>query len=156
MEKPIPKEEMDIFKTLIAEALHKADPKIQFELMGMYRRGERLSLDIDIAVWHVSYVRADQERIAEDVMELVKNALVAAGLMGSERVFQSGKKKCMFLTRVPQSHAHLLSSDEEGQVATLRALEVRVCPVESVPYFLLANTGDDMLMKVIRKAAKSR
>ncbi|KAJ9092426.1 hypothetical protein QFC21_006808 [Naganishia friedmannii] len=181
MEKLIPREEINIFSSIVRETLHKADPEIQFELMGMYRRGERISLDLDIVVWHESCVVMEDSREAEDVMRKVKDAFIKAGLMGSKGIFmdgmfplpsfatkdghvkltlcfvfgEAGDKKLLFLTRVPPSHSHLVPS-EDDKPATVRMMEVRVCHTESLPYFLLANTGDDMLMRIFREVAKER
>ncbi len=42
------------------------------------------------------------------------------------------------------------------QDATWRQIDIRVCPVPSLPYMLLGNTGDDFLMKILRAQAKQR
>ncbi|KAJ9114251.1 hypothetical protein QFC22_005703 [Naganishia vaughanmartiniae] len=131
MQKLIPREEMEIFDSVVRETLHKADPK---------------SKD------HVETAHAYQ---AKAIMLTVKNALLQAGLMGSENIFQGGDKKLLFLTRVPASHSHLLAT-EDGEPAAMRKMEVRVCAMESLPYFRLANTGDDMLMRIFRSVAKGR
>jgi DNA polymerase beta len=53
----------------------------------------------------------------------------------------------MVLTKVPE---RILPG------ASYRLMDVRLCNTTSVPYFLLANTGDDTLMKIMRKAAFDR
>lgn len=45
----------------------------------------------------------------------------------------------MGLTRLPGS-----------PTAPHRQIDVRLCPTESLPYMLLGNSGDDMLMKLLR------
>jgi DNA polymerase beta len=37
-----------------------------------------------------------------------------------------------------------------------RQIDIRICPVPSMPYMLLGNTGDDTLMKILRQAAKDK
>lgn len=97
-------------------------------------------------------------------MAKVKTALIDAGLMSPELVFLNGmlfprpipshltfphpgSKKSMVLTKVPE---RILPG------ASYRLMDVRLCNTTSVPYFLLANTGDDTLMKIMRKAAFDR
>lgn len=37
-----------------------------------------------------------------------------------------------------------------------RQIDIRLCPVESLPYMLVGNTGDDNLMRLLRLRAKNR
>lgn len=48
----------------------------------------------------------------------------------------------MGLTRLPGKNS-----------APHRQLDIRLCPAESLPYMLLGNSGDDMLMKILRWTA---
>lgn len=68
MEAMIPRDEITTFKRLIENALANEDPErecersvlkftelpmsVRFEIMGSYRRGELMSSDIDLVVWH--------------------------------------------------------------------------------------------------------
>jgi hypothetical protein len=51
----------------------------------------------------------------------------------------TGEKKSMFLSRLPGN-----------KTAPHRQVDIRLCPTESLPYMLLGNSGDDMLMKLLR------
>lgn len=48
----MPRAEIEKFQKLISKALKKADKEYGFEIMGSFRRGEALSSDIDMVVWH--------------------------------------------------------------------------------------------------------
>ena len=48
----MPRTEIEKFQKLISKALKKADKEYGFEIMGSFRRGEALSSDIDMVVWH--------------------------------------------------------------------------------------------------------
>jgi DNA polymerase beta len=52
MEQMMPRAEIEKFQTVIGTALEKADKAYGFEIMGSYRRGEMLSSDIDVVIWH--------------------------------------------------------------------------------------------------------
>jgi DNA polymerase beta len=52
MEEMMPRAEIEMFRASIAKALKRADPEYGFEIMGSYRRGEMLSSDMDVVVWH--------------------------------------------------------------------------------------------------------
>ena len=52
MEAMMPREEIGQFHSQISQALKTADTEYGFEIMGSYRRGEMLSSDIDVVVWH--------------------------------------------------------------------------------------------------------
>lgn len=51
----------------------------------------------------------------------------------------------MFLTRLPSTKG-----------AVYRQIDIRLCPVESLPYMLLGNSGDDSLMKLLRWRAMEK
>jgi DNA polymerase/3'-5' exonuclease PolX len=68
VEEFMPRSEIDKYKAVIAKALKKADPECaylrlnllhpvdekvdEFEIMGSYRRGAKLSSDIDLVITH--------------------------------------------------------------------------------------------------------
>ncbi len=52
---------------------------------------------------------------------------------------ETGDKKMMGITRLP-----------DRKDALWRRLDIRVCPFGAHSYFLLGNTGDDNLMKILR------
>lgn len=68
MDVMIPRAEVEQFDRIIKDALRREDPKreiwlryyyarpdtvvVDFATMGSYRRGESLSSDIDVVVWH--------------------------------------------------------------------------------------------------------
>lgn len=35
-------------------------------------------------------------------------------------------------------------------------MDIRLCPTQSLPYMLLGNSGDDLLMKIVRSKANSK
>jgi DNA polymerase beta len=52
----MPRSEIVQFQSVIAQALEKADKAYGFEIMGSFRRGEMLSSDMDVVIFH-PYVR---------------------------------------------------------------------------------------------------
>lgn len=126
--------------------------------MGSYRRNEPISSDVDVVVWHDSW-RHLRDEVPEELMEKVSSALFRAGLLQAETVFSLGEstwlgtpsaniggtKKLSGLTRLPQVAK-----------ARYRQLDVRLAPAESLPYMLLGNTGDDELMKILRRCANGK
>lgn len=48
----MPRAEIEESRKIITKALKKADPEYGFEIMGSYRRGEMLSSDMDVVIWH--------------------------------------------------------------------------------------------------------
>lgn len=54
-----------------------------------------------------------------------------------------GEKKLLALTRLTPASVH-------------RQIDIRLCPLQSLPYMLLGNSGDDLLMKIVRNKAISK
>nr|XP_018266221.1 uncharacterized protein I303_00194 [Kwoniella dejecticola CBS 10117]OBR88379.1 hypothetical protein I303_00194 [Kwoniella dejecticola CBS 10117] len=151
MDLMIPRSEVGEFEKLIKGALAKVDPTLGFEIMGSYRRGEFVSSDIDMVVWHKSYARRDREEKSkkggytkDSLMGKVMGALIDEGLIDEEKLFSRGEKKVLALTKLPT----------EGSIH--RQIDIRLCPLESLPYMLLGNTGDDRLMKTLRYRAMQK
>lgn len=63
-------------------------------------------------------------------------------LLDQDKIFSSGFKQFSALTTLPTK------AD-----AIHRRLNLRICPLESLPFFLLMNTGDDRLITILRKKA---
>ncbi|WVQ82605.1 hypothetical protein IAT38_004735 [Cryptococcus sp. DSM 104549] len=158
MEIMIPRSEVDELNVRIKKALAKADPMFDFAIMGSYRRGEAVSSDVDVVIWHPSFVKRDvEENIVEDIpgmgsfrgkddrlMATVLTAFEDAGLLEESKIFSKGGKKVLALTRLPTPNS------------IHRQIDIRLCPVESLPYMLLGNTGDNELMKTLRSRALTR
>ncbi|GHJ86972.1 hypothetical protein NliqN6_3374 [Naganishia liquefaciens] len=145
MERPIPRSEMGVFHKAIGDALAEADPSIQFELLGSFRRGQAFALTVEFAIWQSSYsALRDNDEAAKALMAKVKAALTAAGLMSPDFVFLNGSKKTMVLTKLPEK---VLPG------SSYRMMDIRLCKTTSVPYFLLHNTGEETLMKILRREA---
>ncbi|WWD06269.1 hypothetical protein V865_004358 [Kwoniella europaea PYCC6329] len=148
MDLMIPRSEVEEFEKLIKNALNKVDPTLGFAIMGSYRRGEYVSSDIDMVVWHKSFPKRDREDKSkkggyaiDSLMGKVMNALIREGLIQEDQLFSRGEKKVLALTRLPQPNS------------IHRQIDIRLCPLESLPYMLLGNTGDDTLMKTLRYRA---
>ncbi|ORY23556.1 hypothetical protein BCR39DRAFT_561926 [Naematelia encephala] len=149
MELMVPRNEIEQLRTLIDSAFKKADPQLSFEIVGSFRRGEALSSDIDVVVWHPSYTcreaattKSKKKLEPDSLISRVKQALCSAGLLNEHMIFSQGERKIMALTQLPNS---------TGSVH--RQIDIRLCPTTSLPYMLLGNTGDDELMKYLRVRA---
>ncbi|KAK4686411.1 hypothetical protein P7C73_g3709, partial [Tremellales sp. Uapishka_1] len=163
MEIMVPRAEIQQFEQLIRKALTAADPTsassaqgpkravslkphappVGFQIMGSYRRGEAMSSDIDLIVWHQSHKH--QRDSVEGIMGKILEALGDADLVDPDKFFSSGAKKTLGLTRLPKS--------ADNPAPVYRQIDIRLCPTDSIPYMLLGNTGDDELMKILRRQA---
>ncbi|KAH8089082.1 hypothetical protein HD553DRAFT_333676 [Filobasidium floriforme] len=160
MQSLIPREEIDEFKQLFSEAL-KIDPEIKFEICGSYRRGNALCSDIDIVAWHkqvaerstlinpiftlmlTSYNdRKSKSSETGALMELVWVALRNAGLAYEDKALGKGPKKISALIKLPKDGSKW------------RQVDIRLSTLDSLPYTMLAMSGDDTLQKILRKQAK--
>ncbi|WVQ64373.1 uncharacterized protein L199_002536 [Kwoniella botswanensis] len=148
MDLMIPRSEVEEFEKLIQNALNKVDPTLGYAIMGSYRRGEYVSSDIDMVVWHKSFPKRDREDKSkkggyapDSLMGKVMNALIQEGLIQEDQLFSRGEKKVLALTKLPRTNS------------IHRQIDIRFCPLESLPYMLLGNTGDDTLMKTLRYRA---
>ncbi|OWZ80601.1 DNA polymerase beta subunit [Cryptococcus neoformans Bt85] len=150
MDVMIPRAEVEQFDRIIKDALRREDPKLDFAIMGSYRRGESLSSDIDVVVWHESYAKKEKEgkraRKADpnSLMSKVVAALVSANVISPAKIFSQGESKVLALTQLPKANS------------LHRQIDIRLCPIESLPYMLLGNTGDGKLMKIMRWRAIQR
>ena len=59
---------------------------------------------------------------------------------------KTGPKKVIALTRCPRTGR---------EDAPWRQIDIRLCPLESLPFMLVGNTGDARLMKLLRWRARS-
>ncbi|WVF66629.1 hypothetical protein IAT40_001369 [Kwoniella sp. CBS 6097] len=152
MDLMIPRSEVAEFEELIRTSLSKVDPTLGFAIMGSYRRGEFVSSDIDMVVWHDSFLKRDKEEKrsskkgydVDGLMGRVMKALFDARLLEEDKLFSRGEKKVLALARLPRNTAYH------------RQIDIRLCPLESLPYMLLGNTGDDTLMKILRHRAMAK
>lgn len=150
MDVMIPRAEVEEFDGIIKDALRREDPKLNFAIMGSYRRGENLSSDIDVVVWHESYVKKEKEKKRarkadpNSLMSKIVAALVSANIISPANIFSQGERKVLALTQLPKANS------------LHRQIDLRLCPIESLPYMLLGNTGDGKLMKIMRWRAIQR
>ncbi|OXG19914.1 hypothetical protein C361_03975 [Cryptococcus neoformans Tu259-1] len=144
----IPRSEVEEFDKLIKQALHLADPKISYQILGSYRRGESISAEIDVVVWHESFPRWNKNEprvrkiLSISLMGKIMDQFHRSRLLDQDKIFSSGLKQFSALTTLPTK------AD-----AIHRRLNLRICPLESLPFFLLMNTGDDRLITILRKKA---
>jgi DNA polymerase beta len=152
--------------------------------LGSFRRGQAFSLSVELAIWHpyvcliLPYTRGliiqldrsysvlrDNDEAARALMAKVKAALTAAGLMSPDFLFSNGTHASSF--RISQCSLVLSEGIKKTMVLTklpekvlpgagYRLMDVRLCNTTSVPYFLLHNTGDETLMKILRREAFHR
>lgn len=85
----------------------------------------------------------------ESLMGRVKTAMLDAGLLEEDKIFSQGEKKILALTRLPSSTAPPAKRIH-------RQIDIRLCPLQSLPYMLLGNSGDDTLMKLLRWRAADK
>ncbi|WVQ76806.1 hypothetical protein IAR50_006480 [Cryptococcus sp. DSM 104548] len=148
MEKTIPRTEVAEFDALLKDAFYQADPQLHYTIMGSYRRGENVSQDIDVVVWHQSYPKKerDEKRVhkikPDSIMGKILRSLYDTKLVEEPKIFSKGPKQVFALTRLPGNPD-----------AVHRQLNIRFCPVQSLPFMLLSGTGDDMLYMKMRKRA---
>jgi DNA polymerase beta len=92
-------------------------------------------------------------------MVKVQKALLDAKILEEDKIFSSGKSSL--------PHSHKCTDDSKGprKVLTLtklpispvyRQIDVRICPIQSLPYMLVGNTGDDQLMRRLRFKAERK
>ncbi|KAK1921334.1 hypothetical protein DB88DRAFT_542876 [Papiliotrema laurentii] len=152
LEKFIPREETAWIADDIGRALRKADQQFGFEIMGSYRRGERLSQDIDVVIYHPAYrhlrsaVEGGKDELCHSLMRRVIAALESENILHKDKIFSSGPKKVIALTRCPRAGR---------EDAPWRQIDIRLCPLDSLPFMLVGNTGDARLMKLLRWRARS-
>ncbi|OCF42147.1 hypothetical protein I317_03998 [Kwoniella heveanensis CBS 569] len=152
MDLMIPRSEVAEFEELIRASLSRVDPTLGLAIMGSYRRGEFVSSDIDMVVWHESFLKRDKDEKRsskkgyepDGLMGRVIKALFDARLLDEETLFSRGEKKVLALARLPRN------------TSFHRQIDIRLCPLESLPYMLLGNTGDDTLMKILRHKAMAK
>lgn len=78
-------------------------------------------------------------------MSKVVAALVSANVISPAKIFSQGESKVLLaLTQLPKANS------------LHRQIDIRLCPIESLPYMLLGNTGDGRLMKIMRWRAIQR
>lgn len=121
------------------------------EIVGSYRRGAEISSDIDVIAWHPAYPTKDtfEENKSlgphpEGLLTLIMRSLFDSGILRRDEALGQGDTKVMALGKLPS----------EGSVR--RQIDIRLCPLESLPFMLVGNTGDDALMRMLRGKARDK
>ncbi|ORY45449.1 hypothetical protein BCR35DRAFT_336274 [Leucosporidium creatinivorum] len=143
IERLIPRSEMMAFDAALRGALRKADPLLECELLGSFRRQASFSSDVDLVVRHKSFVNKDDEEAAASLMRRIVEVLEGENLLDDENRLMFGPKKYAGLARLPGNKHY-------------RRIDIRLAPYHSYPYLLLGCSGDALLMKLLRHAAKKR
>ncbi|GAA5855600.1 hypothetical protein JCM3766R1_005367, partial [Sporobolomyces carnicolor] len=139
----IPREEMRELASTLETTLARVDDKFECEILGSYRRGVGFSSDIDLAVRHKDFTDKDDEATSKPMMTAIVRELEAQELVQEEHQLMFGPKKYAGLVKLP-THRHY------------RRIDIRLAPYHSCPYMLLGNTGDSMLMKLMRHIANKK
>lgn len=84
---------MELLKSALEKALHKADPTFESEILGSYRRGVAFSSDIDLAIRHKSFVEGEDNATSKPLMLAVIATLEKMRLIQPEDQLTSGPKK---------------------------------------------------------------
>jgi len=155
---------MEKLMSALEEALQKVDSKFECEILGSYRRGVGFSSDIDLAVRHKKFTDKDDEEISKPLMAAIIKQLEDDGLIDRENQLMLGPKKyaVRFLPPFPLKSTILtLSPRMQGLIKLpdhrhYRRIDIRLAPYASYPYMLLGNSGDSLLMKLMRHTAKKK
>lgn len=84
---------MDRLKDALELAVKAADPALECEILGSYRRQAEFSSDIDLAIRHKSFIDKDDQATAEPLMAKIIDELEEFGLIKEENQLMSGWKK---------------------------------------------------------------
>lgn len=84
---------MEAFEVALKTALRKADPLLECEILGSYRRRASFSSDIDLVVRHKTFVNKDDEETAAPLMRRIVEALEGERLLDDENRLMHGPKK---------------------------------------------------------------
>ncbi|WOO84662.1 DNA polymerase beta [Vanrija pseudolonga] len=152
LEKPIPRQEIVEFEQRLGGALAHADKGLSFEIMGSYRRGEVVSSDIDVVIWHSDFkangatTHGLMDKVVASLVDskILDQAKILSGIGGVSGRHRGDRKRIIALTR------------PGGRGAPWRQMDIRLYPSDSLPYTLLSNTGDDGPMKIMRTIAKRK
>jgi DNA polymerase/3'-5' exonuclease PolX len=138
----IPREEIDIIKTIIKKCLKKINKKYIFEICGSYRRGCSHSGDVDILITHVTkYKDANNIENNENHLINIVNSLKEINLITDELTI-NGNTKFMGVCKV------------KG-LPFYRRIDIRFVKYNSYYSSLLYFTGNKNFNIHIRKKALS-
>jgi DNA polymerase/3'-5' exonuclease PolX len=84
---------MEAFEVALKTALREADPLLECEVLGSYRRRASFSSDIDLVVRHKSFITKDDEETAAPLMRRIVEALDGEHLLDDENRLMYGSKK---------------------------------------------------------------
>jgi DNA polymerase beta len=92
-------------------------------------------------------------------MGKVKRALLRAGILDEVKIFSGGEFQdsiCKSPKLIYAGEKKILALTQLTPTSTHRQMDIRLCPTQSLPYMLLGNSGDDLLMKIVRSKANSK
>nr|CRX79154.1 hypothetical protein ls5930a1_00183 [Leucosporidium scottii] len=144
IERLIPRSEMEAFEVALKTALRKADPLLECEVLGSYRRRASFSSDIDLVVRHKSFITKDDEETAAPLMRRIVEALDGEHLLDDENRLMYGSKKYALTP--------FLCRDWLAYPATSIIAESTFVSLPTIH----TRSGDALLMKLLRHAAKKR
>lgn len=100
---------------------------------------------IKVLVWNESFDRVGQDAGAREVYHLLEQD----GLLQLDNMLGGGPNS-------PPTHTWMQALSSLGEDRPLRHLELRIVPIESVPYRLFWDTGASWLVGHMKRQAKRR
>ncbi|KLT43044.1 Nucleotidyltransferase [Cutaneotrichosporon oleaginosum] len=144
-DRAISRAEVEEYRERLGQALSSADTKYNFELVGAYRRGAAYSQSINVLVWHDAFERPEQESGIRDLYRTLEKE----GIFRLDNMLMSGPNS-------PPTHVQMGGFSSLGEDRPLRHLEIRIVPMESVPYRLFWDTGAEWLVRHMVLEARKR
>ena len=133
----INRSEITKVETLISETIHKIDPKINFSILGSYRREKTTSGDIDCLFWHPT--RNDDEVIFKSIID----TLINEKFIIKDDILAYGSHKFMGVAKIKNGRKY-------------RRLDMFYTPFNQYPFFQLFATGSGEFNVEMRSIALSK
>jgi DNA polymerase beta len=143
----IPRNEINQYKKVfdkLIDTINKSiccDDKLQYEIVGSYRRGKEMSGDIDVIITNTSSsLDNNSEKIDNELFELFINTLIKNKII--IEVLSKGKSKSLTICKLSNSDEYIP-----------RRIDFLYCSKKEYPFALLYFTGSKRFNTLMRQCA---
>lgn len=131
----IPRKEITDYKNKFEKVLHKKFPEVDVHMAGSYRRGKKLSGDIDMILVNPK-IKTLNELNKSDIFDKIVEYLVDEGLI--IEIINKSKNNLMAITN------------------TYRHIDIKMSPQNLLPFYMLYFGSGVSFSKEIRQKAKEK
>lgn len=141
----IPRKEISMVEKYLRKEAHQIDPQLEIIICGSYRRGKKVSGDIDVLIYHPAVKKLTKD--GPLYLKLFVKKLTEHGFLLDDITDKNWQDKYM---------GFCVYKIDNGKTGPVRRIDIRYIPYDSLHTATLYFTGPYELNTAMRQAAKKR